>query len=58
MKWEIYKDVNKQWRWRLKAANGKIVADSAEAYNHKGDCMRMVDLIRSHAAESLMVFID
>lgn len=29
---EIYKDAKKEWRWRLKASNGKIIADSAESY--------------------------
>ena len=29
---EIYKDVKKEWRWRLKASNGKTIADSAESY--------------------------
>lgn len=28
-----YTDTAGQWRWRLVAANGKIVADSGEAYS-------------------------
>lgn len=45
MKFEIYKErleraewkgsgytMKDQWRWRLKARNGKIIADSGEAY--------------------------
>lgn len=33
------------WRWRLRARNGKIVADSGEAYARKRNAVR--------AAESL-----
>lgn len=29
---ETYKDKKKEWRWRLKANNGKVIADSAESY--------------------------
>jgi hypothetical protein len=28
------------WRWRLKAANGRIVADSGEAYSTKANARR------------------
>lgn len=34
MKFHIYK-AKDGWRWRLKARNGKIVADSGEAYTRK-----------------------
>ncbi len=30
MKFEMYKDIDKEWRWRLVARNGRIIADSAE----------------------------
>lgn len=32
---EIYQDRKNQWRWRLYAKNGRIVADSGEGYNSK-----------------------
>lgn len=28
-----YKDSSDEWRWHLKASNGKIVADSGEGYS-------------------------
>jgi uncharacterized protein YegP (UPF0339 family) len=31
---EIYKDERLEFRWRLKANNGKILAESAEGYNN------------------------
>jgi hypothetical protein len=34
----MYKDSAAEWRWRLRANNGKIVADSAEGYKNKSDC--------------------
>lgn len=35
---EFYTDTQGGRRWRIRAANGKIVADSAEAYNRWKDC--------------------
>jgi uncharacterized protein YegP (UPF0339 family) len=38
---EVYRSKN-GWRWRAKARNGKIVADSAEAYVNYAHAVRMV----------------
>ena len=32
MTYHYYKDTKNQWRWRLKASNGRIIADSGEGY--------------------------
>ncbi len=42
MKVHIYRDQAGEWRWNLVAANGKIVADSAEGYKTKWGCKRAV----------------
>lgn len=39
---EIYQ-AKDGWRWRIKAGNNKIVADSAEAYKTKRGVERAVD---------------
>lgn len=44
MKFELYKDAKGKYRWRLKARNGKVVADSAEAYNRRADALKGIDL--------------
>lgn len=31
-RFDVYPDASGEFRWRLKAANGRIVADSAESY--------------------------
>ena len=33
---EVYEDKAGEWRWRVKARNGKVLADSAEGYRSKG----------------------
>ncbi len=49
---EIYKDKAKQFRWRLRASNGKIIADSGEGYVAKADCQHGIDLVKSDAASA------
>lgn len=36
---ELYRDKSANWRWRVKAANGRIVADSSEGYVNFIDCV-------------------
>lgn len=36
-KHELYKDAAKQWRWRITASNGGIIAASCEGYRNKVD---------------------
>lgn len=47
MKFQIYKDSAGQWRWRLRAANGEIIAISSESYVQKADCQHGVKLVKS-----------
>ena len=55
MKREAHFDVYKSadgWRWRIKAANGRIVADGGEAYARRAGATRAVaGLIRILAAD-------
>ena len=37
---EVYRDKGGKWRWRARARNGHIVADSAEGYSRRVDCLR------------------
>ncbi len=43
---EVYEDAKKEFRWRLKAANGQVVANSSEGYKAKADCEKAVDLVK------------
>lgn len=49
MKFEVYQDKQNQWRWRLKAENGEILADSGEGYHNKIDALAAVSLIQREA---------
>ena len=46
-KYQIYTDKAGFWRWRYIASNGRIVADSAEAYHNKQDCLWGINLLKT-----------
>ena len=51
MKFELYQDPKREWRWRLIASNNKdIVADSGEGYMAKADAVNGINLVRSTSA--------
>jgi hypothetical protein len=46
MQFEIYRDSAGEFRWRLVAGNGKIVADSAEGYTRHTDVQRAAETVQ------------
>lgn len=38
VKFKVYKDKKNEYRWRLIASNGKIIADCAEGYKRLSAC--------------------
>ena len=46
---KIYKDAKGEYRWRFRANNYKIVADSAEGYANKKDCEDGIAIVKSQA---------
>jgi uncharacterized protein YegP (UPF0339 family) len=36
-----------RWRWRLRAANHRIIATSGEDYHNKGDAIDAIERVRS-----------
>lgn len=45
MKFVIYKDRSGEWRWRLVARNGRIVADSGEGYTRRRSAVRAANSV-------------
>jgi uncharacterized protein YegP (UPF0339 family) len=45
-RFEVYEDAAGEFRWRLVAGNGEIVADSAEGYTRWEDAERAVETVR------------
>ena len=47
MRFELYKHwLTRQWRWRLRAANNRIIATSGESYHNMSDCLNGISLVK------------
>ena len=49
MYFEVYKDKADEWRWRLKSANGNVLATPHEGYENKADCLHNLELVKQSA---------
>lgn len=52
LKFEVYEDKGKQFRWHAKSPNGQIVASSGSGYKEKGDAEKAIDTIKKGAAKA------
>ena len=51
-KFQIYQDRKGEYRWRLRARNGEVIADSNEGYSSKASCEHGIDLVKEQAASA------
>src|SRR5262245_13535872 len=51
LKFEMYQDAGKEYRWRLKAGNGSILATAGQSYKAKADCKSSIEHVKSGAAK-------
>ena len=57
-KFEVYPDKSGQWRWRFRANNGRIVADSGEGYANKSDCENGIKVVKNEAPNADIVQVS
>jgi len=51
-KFQVYKDIDGKFRFRLSARNGEIIADSSEGYETKDACLSSINVVgQSNTAE-------
>jgi len=49
-KFEVYSDKQGQFRWRLKANNNRIMADSGEGYASRASARQAAERVRAEVA--------
>jgi len=53
-KFQVYRDAADEWRWRLLAANGKIVATSGEGYGSAGAAEAGSQVVRRISTDAVV----
>ncbi|HOV14802.1 MAG TPA: YegP family protein [Spirochaetota bacterium] len=56
-KFEVYKDKKGEFRFRLKAGNGEVIAAS-EAYTTKQGCLNGIESVKKNAPEANIVEVE
>jgi uncharacterized protein len=56
-KFEVYKDKRGEFRFRLKAANGQVIA-TGEGYSSKDGCMNGIESIKKNAPTAKIVELE
>ncbi len=56
-RFEVFKDRKEQWRFRLRARNGKIIA-SSEGYISKRSAERGIDSVLDCAPDAIILYIN
>jgi uncharacterized protein YegP (UPF0339 family) len=54
-KFQLYKDQSGEYRWRLRADNNEIIANSSEGYVNKSGCERGIELVKLLAQNAEVV---
>ncbi len=57
-KFELYTDKGGEYRFRLKAGNGEVIALSSEGYSSKAGAKNGIDSIKKNAADAPVVEIE
>lgn len=55
MRFEVYEDKRGQWRWRLRAANGKLLASPGQGFASRQACEKSVSTIQMGAVTASVV---
>ena len=56
-KFEVYKDKAGEYRFRLKAGNGQVIA-TGEGYSSKAACLNGVESVKTNAPDAEVVELD
>ncbi len=56
-KFEVYKDKKGEYRFRLKAANGQVIA-TGEGYSSKDGCMNGIESVKKNAPAADVVEVE
>jgi uncharacterized protein YegP (UPF0339 family) len=55
MTFELYQDVKREWRWRLRHQNGRVIAESGEGYDAKTDAMNGIKDVQKDAPSAKVI---
>lgn len=55
IRWEIYQDRKREFRFRLRARNGRIIVNAGEGYKRRAGALNAIEKVRNQAAFAPLV---
>ncbi|RMB13286.1 uncharacterized protein YegP (UPF0339 family) [Haloplanus aerogenes] len=55
---QVFEDAAEEWRWRLVAANGEIIADSGEGYTSRHEAREAAGRVQAYAPDADVLDVD
>jgi len=52
---EVYKENDRLFHWRLRSSDNKIIAESANGFYNRSDCENAVMLVRTEAPKAGLI---
>ena len=52
---EVYKDNDRLFRWRLRTRDNRLIAESCEGFYNRSDCENAVILVRNEASKADLI---
>lgn len=56
-KFEVYEDKSGDYRFRLKASNGQVIA-TGQGYSSKDACLKGIESVKKNAAEATVIELE
>lgn len=56
-KFEVYRDKSNHYRFRLKASNGQVIANS-QGYESRASCLKGIESVRKNAGGAAIAEVD
>lgn len=57
-KFEVYADAKGEYRWRLKASNGQVVATGGQGYASERSCREGIESVKKNAPAAEVIEVE
>jgi uncharacterized protein YegP (UPF0339 family) len=54
----MYQDAAEEYRWRITAENGEIIAAATEGYKDKTDCIGNLNLVKGAILDAIKIQLE
>lgn len=57
-RFQIFRDAQGEYRWRLRAGNNQVIATSGEGYKARSDCEHGIELVKRDGSAAAVELVE